>query len=127
MRLRSKSNGVLVPVCRLVFPVPVQELPYESMLTFHLLGSKQAKNPELLCWAVLPLFNNRYAFHLIKPVLLFPKNVGKIFSDCKLLACQSLTRREDQCFQCSMFFCCIMNCVLSLPSFIEHVLDINLQ
>ncbi|KTG33767.1 hypothetical protein cypCar_00044324 [Cyprinus carpio] len=47
----------------LVFPVPVQELPYESMLTFHLLGSKQAKNPELLCWAVLPLFNNRTLVH----------------------------------------------------------------
>ncbi|XP_043089509.1 phosphatidylinositol 4-phosphate 3-kinase C2 domain-containing subunit gamma isoform X2 [Puntigrus tetrazona] len=43
----------------LVFPVPVKELPYESMLSFHLLGSKQAKAPELLCWAVLPLFNNR--------------------------------------------------------------------
>ncbi|XP_016371821.1 phosphatidylinositol 4-phosphate 3-kinase C2 domain-containing subunit gamma [Sinocyclocheilus rhinocerous] len=47
----------------LVFPVPVQELPYESMLSFHLLGSKQAKHPELLCWAVLPLFNNRTAVH----------------------------------------------------------------
>ncbi|XP_058606982.1 phosphatidylinositol 3-kinase C2 domain-containing subunit gamma isoform X2 [Onychostoma macrolepis] len=43
----------------LVFPVPVKELPYEAMLSFHLLGSKQAKTPELLCWAVLPLFNNR--------------------------------------------------------------------
>lgn len=49
-------------VCfRLVFPAPVRELPYESMLTFHLLGSKQSKSPELLCWAALPLFNNKYA------------------------------------------------------------------
>lgn len=48
-------------VCfRLVFPVPVRELPYESMLTFHLRGSKQAKTPELLCWAALPLFNSKY-------------------------------------------------------------------
>ncbi|XP_050991769.1 phosphatidylinositol 3-kinase C2 domain-containing subunit gamma isoform X1 [Labeo rohita] len=47
----------------LVFPVLIKELPYESMLCFHLLGSKQAKNPELLCWAVLPLFNNRTLVH----------------------------------------------------------------
>ncbi|XP_052386723.1 phosphatidylinositol 3-kinase C2 domain-containing subunit gamma isoform X2 [Carassius gibelio] len=47
----------------LVFPVPVHELPYESMLSFHLLGSKQAKSPELLSWAVLPLFNNRTLVH----------------------------------------------------------------
>ncbi|XP_051953352.1 phosphatidylinositol 3-kinase C2 domain-containing subunit gamma isoform X2 [Xyrauchen texanus] len=43
----------------LVFPVAVLELPYESVLTFSLLGSKQSKRPELLCWAVLPLFNNK--------------------------------------------------------------------
>ncbi|KAK7151368.1 hypothetical protein R3I94_007885 [Phoxinus phoxinus] len=47
----------------LVFPVPVRELPYESMLTFHLLGSKQSRNPELLCWAALPLFNNKTLVH----------------------------------------------------------------
>ncbi|XP_067275932.1 phosphatidylinositol 3-kinase C2 domain-containing subunit gamma [Pseudorasbora parva] len=46
----------------LVFPVPVRELPYESMVTFHLLGLKQAK-PELLCWATLPLFSNRTLAH----------------------------------------------------------------
>ncbi|KAG1938615.1 phosphatidylinositol 4-phosphate 3-kinase C2 domain-containing subunit gamma isoform X1 [Pimephales promelas] len=47
----------------LVFPVPVGELPYESMLTFHLLGSKQSRNPELLCWAALALFSNRTLVH----------------------------------------------------------------
>ncbi|XP_067245627.1 phosphatidylinositol 3-kinase C2 domain-containing subunit gamma isoform X1 [Chanodichthys erythropterus] len=47
----------------LVFPVPVRELPYESMLTFHLMGSKQAKTPELLCWAALPLFNSKTLVH----------------------------------------------------------------
>ncbi|KAM8860741.1 phosphatidylinositol 3-kinase C2 domain-containing subunit gamma isoform 2-T3 [Synchiropus picturatus] len=43
----------------MVFPVQVNKLPFETMLTFHLFGSKRGKTPDLLCWAVLPLYTNK--------------------------------------------------------------------
>ena len=56
-----------VCVLRMVFPMQISELPYESMLTFHLLASRQGKTPELLLWAVQPLYSHRLAFYTHEP------------------------------------------------------------
>ncbi|KAK0134206.1 Phosphatidylinositol 4-phosphate 3-kinase C2 domain-containing subunit gamma [Merluccius polli] len=42
---------------KMVFPVLVTKVPYETMLTVRLLGCKQGRSQEPLRWAVLPLFS----------------------------------------------------------------------
>ncbi|XP_030222213.1 phosphatidylinositol 4-phosphate 3-kinase C2 domain-containing subunit gamma [Gadus morhua] len=44
---------------KMVFPMLVNKLPFESMLSFHLMGCKHGKSQEVLRWAVLPLFGCR--------------------------------------------------------------------
>lgn len=64
--VKGKDSFMMMCVLdfRMVFPVPVNELPFESMLTFHLMGYKKGKNQELLGWAVLPLYRNKYVVYI---------------------------------------------------------------
>lgn len=75
---------------QLVFPLAVRDLPYESVLCFSLLGCKQGRCADPLCWAVLPLFSDRTLAH---GTLLLSMNTQET-NNCPASAALSDTHRQ---------------------------------